>query len=503
MFQIVVPAKFREVVLKTAHGDVAGHLGVRKTYDRVMKYFYWPKLKKEVAGFIKTCHVCQLTGKPNQMLKPAPLYPIPSMGKPFEHLIIDCVGPLPPSKSGCAYLLTVMCQATRYPAVYALRTISTRSVVKALSQFISIFGIPHTIQSDKGSNFTSRMFKEVLEQLRVKHQCSSAYHAQSQGALERFHQTLKSLLRGYCVELNRDWEEGLPWLMLAAREVTQESTGFSPNDLVFGHRVRGPLAVLQSELKCPESPVNLLEYVNGFRRRLLLACEMATDNLSKVQKKMKSWYDRRAEPRVFCPGDLVLALLPMANSPFLAKYTGPYTVLRQVSELNYLLSTPHRKRPTQLCHVNLLKPYYTRSSVSGAAETDDPVASVSLASAVENPEASSYLVAAGSGEDVVGPDDCVLFPRLKNSEKLAELDTLFKHLSSDRASEMQKLLSDFPSLFADTPSCTHVIEHDIDVGDAEPIRQRFYRVSPDKQRLLEEEVKYLLDHGLAKPSYSS
>lgn len=505
VFQVIVPFKFRDLVLQTAHGAVAGHLGVRKTYDRLMKYFYWPRIKKDVASFIKTCHVCQLTGKPNQVLKPAPLYPIPAIGKPFEHLLIDCVGPLPSSKSGCVYMLTVMCQSTRYPAAYALRSITTRSVVKALSQFISIFGIPHTIQSDRGSNFTSRMFREVLEQLRVKHQRSSAYHAQSQGALERFHQTLKSLLRGYCVELNRDWEEGLPWLMLAAREVTQESTGFSPNDLVFGHRVRGPLAVLQGELKCPESPVNLLDYVNGFRRRLFLACEMATGNLTKAQQKMKGWYDRRAEPRVFSPGDQVLALLPIANSPFLAKYTGPYRVVRQVSDLNYLLSTPNRRRSTQLCHINLLKSYYTRLSVSGAAESGDLIMPVSLAAVVEAPRAheTPYVVTASSGEDVVGPDDCVLKPRLRNSEKLAELNTLFGHLSGERASELSSLLSDFPSLFSDTPSCTHLIEHDIDVGDAEPIRQRFYRVSQDKQRHLEAEVKYLLDNGLAKPSYSS
>ncbi len=77
--------------------------------------------------------------------------------------------------------------------------------------------------------------------------------------------------------------------------------------MVFGHRVRGPLAVLQGELKCPESPVNLMAYVNGFRRRLFLACEMATVNLTKAQQKMKGWYDRRAEPRVFSPGDQVLA----------------------------------------------------------------------------------------------------------------------------------------------------------------------------------------------------
>ena len=118
-----------------------------------------------------------------------------------------------------------MCRSTRYPAAYPLRSITAKSVVKALTQFISIFGIPKVIQSDQGSNFSSRMFAQVLKQLRVKHNQASAYHPQSQGALERFHQTLKSLLRGYCVEMNQDWEEGLPWLLLAAREVEQESTG--------------------------------------------------------------------------------------------------------------------------------------------------------------------------------------------------------------------------------------------------------------------------------------
>jgi len=63
----------------------------------------------------------------------------------------------------------------------------------------------------------------------------------------RFCQTLQALLRAYCVELNRDWE-GLPWLLLAAREVQQESLGFSPNYLVFGHSVRGPLSILREGL---------------------------------------------------------------------------------------------------------------------------------------------------------------------------------------------------------------------------------------------------------------
>lgn len=121
----------------------------------------------------------------NQKIKAAPLYPIPAISQPFEHLIADCVGPLPRSRSGAQYLLTVMCQSTRYPPAYPLRTLTAKSVVRALSQFISIFGIPKIIQTDQGSNFSSHLFAQVLKQLRIKHNQSSAYHAQSQGALER------------------------------------------------------------------------------------------------------------------------------------------------------------------------------------------------------------------------------------------------------------------------------------------------------------------------------
>lgn len=96
ILQVVVPMALR-------HGDLAGHLGVRKTYDRILKHFFWPRLKKDVALFIKTCHTCQLTGKPNQTVKPTPLQPIPVIGQPFECLII-CVVPLPQSKSGHTFV---------------------------------------------------------------------------------------------------------------------------------------------------------------------------------------------------------------------------------------------------------------------------------------------------------------------------------------------------------------------------------------------------------------
>lgn len=101
--------------------------------------------------------------------------------------------------------------------------------MRALSQFMSIFGVPRIVQSDQWSNFPSHLFYQVLKQLCIQHNQASVYHAQSQGVLERFHKTLKSMLCAYCVQMKGDWKQGLPWLLLAAREVVQESTGLSPN----------------------------------------------------------------------------------------------------------------------------------------------------------------------------------------------------------------------------------------------------------------------------------
>ena len=98
-------------MLTLAH-DGSGHLGVRKTYDRILRHFFWPSMKKDACMHLRTCSTCQLTGKPNQVIKPAPLLTIPAISQQFEYRIIDCVGPLPPAKSGSQYLLTVMCQST-------------------------------------------------------------------------------------------------------------------------------------------------------------------------------------------------------------------------------------------------------------------------------------------------------------------------------------------------------------------------------------------------------
>lgn len=141
-----------------------------------------------------------------------------------------------------------MCAATRYPEAIPPRSLKAKVVVKELIKFCSTFGLPKIIRTDQGTNFLSKFFTQVLEELAVKHQVSSAYHPESQAGLERFHQTLKTMFHAYWPEAGREWDEGIPWLLSAIPEIDRESLGFSPAELIFGHTIRGPLRLLREQL---------------------------------------------------------------------------------------------------------------------------------------------------------------------------------------------------------------------------------------------------------------
>ena len=177
--------------LEKMESPMSGHLGINKTYHKIINHFYLPGLKSDVSKYCKTCHTCQMVGKPNQTIPKAQLQPIPAFDEPFSTILIDCVGPLPRTKSGNEYLLTIMCTSTCVPEAIPLRNIKTKSIVKALIKFFTFVGLPKSVQSDQGSNFKSGIFQQVMHELGIKQYRSSAYHPESQGAFERFHQTFK------------------------------------------------------------------------------------------------------------------------------------------------------------------------------------------------------------------------------------------------------------------------------------------------------------------------
>ncbi|KAL3967106.1 alpha-2-macroglobulin-like protein [Sarotherodon galilaeus] len=183
----------------------------------------------------------------------------------------------------------------------------------------------------------------------------------SGGKVERYNQTLKSMLRKFVSDTGADWDQWLPYLLFAYGEVPQVSTGFSPFELLYGRQVRGPLDLLKD---CWEDPKaegeNIAAYVITMRERLEKMASLVQDNMKAAQKHQKTWYDQKARDRVFLPGQKVLLLLPTSDNKLLTKWHGPYEIVRQVSKVTYELNMPERVKKYQTFHVNLLKEFHSR-----------------------------------------------------------------------------------------------------------------------------------------------
>ncbi|KAG6924942.1 hypothetical protein G0U57_016049, partial [Chelydra serpentina] len=232
----------------------------------------------------------------------------------FARVSVDIVGPLPkPSRNGKKYILVLVDFATRYPEAVALAHIEAEIVATALFSIFSRVGFPKEILSDRGSNFMSVVYKQLWELCGAKHLKAAPYHPQTNGLVERFNGTLKSMLKMYVDRRQNDWDVMLPYLLYAYRSVPQESTKFAPFELLYGSQVQEPLDLVRDswEGNVEEAAQPVAEYVARFKENVQEMMELVQQNLKESQDTQKAWYDRNAEERVFEIGDMVLVLDPV------------------------------------------------------------------------------------------------------------------------------------------------------------------------------------------------
>jgi len=222
----------------------------------------------------------------------------------------------------------------------------------------------------------SELMQVFLNEFSVHHIRTSPYHLQSNGACERFNGTLKTMIRSLLDRFPDSWDTALPWVLFAYREVPVETLGCSPFELMFGHTVPGPLQLVKSawlqETDLSSAKQNVVEFILNTRERLRHALDLASTHAVQERSKAKIWYDRRARLRTFQLGDKVLVLMPMPGKPLRAKYHGPYTVEQQLGPVDYVISTPDRRKTKRVCHVNLLKPYHEREPQLDPVVTTPP-----------------------------------------------------------------------------------------------------------------------------------
>uniref|UniRef100_A0A8C5BU63 Gypsy retrotransposon integrase-like protein 1 n=1 Tax=Gadus morhua TaxID=8049 RepID=A0A8C5BU63_GADMO len=266
--QLVVPRPYVSKVLFMAHTHLLGaHLGMDKTRERVVARFYWPGVRRDVARYCQECPDCQRVAP--RAVERSPLIPMPIIETPFERIALDIVGPLPRTSRGHRYLLVILDYATRYPEALPLRAATSKAVARELVLLFSRVGLPKEILTDQGSCFMSRVVKELLKLLQVSQLRTSVYHPQTDGLVERFNQTIKRMLKKSIEADGKNWDQLLPHVLFAIREVPQASTGFSPFELLYGRRPRGILDLAKEAWESHPSPHRTtIEHVELVRDRM-------------------------------------------------------------------------------------------------------------------------------------------------------------------------------------------------------------------------------------------
>ncbi len=354
--RLVLPKVRRDAVLRLAH-DQMGHVGGKKMRELVNSRFTWPGLGADIDAYCSSCELCLKVNKAGN--RKVQMVERPIISEPFESVAVDIVGPLPKGKGGARFVLTLVCLASRWPEAVAMRTCMAAEVAEGLIAMFSRSGFPLKILSDRGSVFIGKVLKRVYEILGIDSIQTSPYRPQGNGIVERFHGTLKPMLTK-AVANGVDWVTFLPMALFAIRQVVNRDTGFSPHELVFGRRMRGPLDLLYAGWVCDcYKEVEVSKWVMSLQERLKLLHEVAVASASiATAARMKS-FNKSKSLRELNVGDKVLLRIPGLHAALEASWEGPYEVVEKVSRVNYRVCNEGGKK-SKIVHINNTKRYKSR-----------------------------------------------------------------------------------------------------------------------------------------------
>ncbi|KFD60560.1 hypothetical protein M514_27264 [Trichuris suis] len=230
-----LPHSFRRHTFDLLHA--LSHPGIRPTQKLITRYYVWPGINKDVRLWARLCLTCQRTKIQRHVRTPPKYFAVPDSR--FDHVHVDIVGPLPPSR-GYTYLLTMVDCFTRWPEAVPLTNCKAETVARGFTTaWISRFGLPSIITTDQGRQFQSSLWLALAKFLGIQLAPTSAYHPQANGLIERFHRQLKSALTAH-VHHSRQWVDSLPFALLGIRSAVKEDLRHCPAELVYGSSLRLP-----------------------------------------------------------------------------------------------------------------------------------------------------------------------------------------------------------------------------------------------------------------------
>ena len=337
-----VPFSWRRRVFNAIHG--LGHPGVDRTRQSIASSFIWPSVRADTSKWARECLDCQRAKIGRHTVPPIGDFEVPN--RRFEHINVDIVS-LPPS-NGYRHLLTAVDRFTRWPIAVPLVDISAESICDAFAHgWVSSFGVPASITTDRGSQFSSAIWTQLMSAWGIKSHYTTSYHPEANSLVERMHRRLKESLLALGHDAPQDWFWRLPCSLLALRTTLKPDVGASPADLVYGEGLTIPGTMLPTH---PPAEDQLHQQQRQTLNDLRL-------EVARLQPKQTSAHRR---PHIHFPQELQTAthvfvrrggVQPGLTTP----YTGPYRVVSR-APLNFRVSIPGKG--TELIAIARLKPAF-------------------------------------------------------------------------------------------------------------------------------------------------
>ena len=308
---LVLPVIHRSKVIDLAHDcPLAGHRAKKTTYHRIANLFFWPKMMTDISQRVRTCRQCQLIA-PIKTSDRAPLQEVPVVGEIFSDLSVDvCGAPWPLTPRRNKYLLTVLCNASKYAWAFPVTNLRVQTLATKLLKLFASIGVPKVLRVDAAAQWRSALFQELTKSLEVKVQMATPFHHETIGGLERLHHSLENSVKTFIHEQPTKWDEMIDYLLFAYNSAVHCSTKYSPHMMVFGRDLRSALNVFRETLtdgqpELPKTAKNVIEYTAQLRDSLETVQSAARVHQESEKSRHKRIHDRRSTERVLQPGDQV------------------------------------------------------------------------------------------------------------------------------------------------------------------------------------------------------
>jgi len=365
--RLYIPKAMRKDILGECHDSpTAGHPGRSRTWANIEEQYYWPDVRKDTFEHVDTCHLCQKTKLDRQ--KPAGLLiPIPSPKAPFEEITCDFIVRMPPSEGYTA--ICVFVDRLTKMAIFAATTndVSSKGFAKLfLDNVYKRFGLPRSMITDRGTQYTADFWTELSKALGVTSKLSTAYHPQTDGQTEIVNQWLEQYLRSYVNYAQDDWVSFLPIAEFAYNCSKHTTTGMTPFKAMYGST---PRRLPSDSHFVPTVPAAIrdIDKLNELQN-------WCSQNIDKAQKAWKTASDRSRRDVAFQKGEKVLirrkdfkTLRP--SKKLSERFRGPYEVVRKINDNAYELDLPPG-RMHRVFNVSHLKRYRQRSPESDTPLSD-------------------------------------------------------------------------------------------------------------------------------------